>query len=157
MRLKLRLVGLADFMEYFPSELSGGMRKRAGLARAMALDPAVLLCDEPTSGLDPVTAADMDQLVLELKNTFDMTIVVVTHDLESLYAIADHVVVLNQGKMLFEGTLPALAGYDDPFIRQFLGRQPSRESRVLSESWSALVARRREAVAAGRERGGSAC
>ena len=156
-RLNLRLVGLADFIEYFPSELTGGIRKRAGLARAMALDPAVLLCDDPTSGLDPVTAADMDQLVLELKNTFDMTIVVVTHDLESLYAIADHGVVLNQGKMLFEGTLPALAGCDDPFIRQFLGRQPSRESRVLSESWSALVARRREAVAAGRARGGSAC
>ena len=156
-RLKLRLVGLADFMDYFPNELSGGMRKRAGLARAMALDPAVLLCDEPTSGLDPITAAEMDQLVLELKTTFDMTIVVVTHDLESLSAIADHVVVLNQGKMLFEGTLPALAGCGDPFIRQFLGRQPSRESRVLSESWSALVARRREAVAAGRERGRSAC
>jgi phospholipid/cholesterol/gamma-HCH transport system ATP-binding protein len=156
-RLKLRLVGLADFMDYFPSELSGGMRKRAGLARAMALDPAVLLCDEPTSGLDPITAAEMDQLVLELKTTFEMTIVVVSHDLESLSAIADHVVVLNQGKMLFEGTLPALAGCDDAFIRQFLDRQPARESRVLAESWSSLVARRREAVAAGRERGGGAC
>jgi phospholipid/cholesterol/gamma-HCH transport system ATP-binding protein len=156
-RMKLKLVGLGDFMDYFPSELSGGMRKRAGLARAMALDPAVLLCDEPTSGLDPITAAEMDQLVLELKTTFEMTIVVVSHDLESLSAIADHVVVLNQGKMLFEGTLPALAGCDDAFIRQFLDRQPARESRVLAESWSSLVARRREAVAAGRERGGGAC
>ncbi|WP_428563394.1 MAG: ABC transporter ATP-binding protein [Solidesulfovibrio sp. DCME] len=140
--LKLRLVGLADFMDYFPSELSGGMRKRAGLARAMALDPAVLLCDEPTSGLDPVTAADMDQLVLELKATFDMTIVVVTHDLASLYAIADHVVVLRDGRMLFEGSLPALAACDDLFIRQFLGRMPSRESKVLPGTWAELVAGR---------------
>uniref|UniRef100_I2PX82 ABC-type transport system involved in resistance to organic solvents, ATPase component n=1 Tax=Desulfovibrio sp. U5L TaxID=596152 RepID=I2PX82_9BACT len=129
--MKLKLVGLADFTEYFPSELSGGMRKRAGLARAMALDPAVLLCDEPTSGLDPVTAADMDQLVLELKATFNMTIVVVSHDLQSLRAIADHVVVVNQGRMLFEGPLDALAASKDPFIVQFLSRQPSRESRIL--------------------------
>ncbi|MFU2209612.1 ABC transporter ATP-binding protein [Solidesulfovibrio sp. C21] len=140
--LKLRLVGLGDFMNYFPSELSGGMRKRAGLARAMALDPAVLLCDEPTSGLDPITAADMDQLILELKATFDMTIVVVTHDLESLYAIADHVVVLGSGRMLFQGSLPDLAACDDPFIGQFLRRLPSRESRILEEPWADLVARR---------------
>ena len=130
-RMKLKLVGLADFMEYFPSELSGGMRKRAGLARAMALDPAVLLCDEPTSGLDPITAADMDQLILELKATFDMTIVVVSHDLASVYAIADHVVVLNQGRMLFQGALAGLDASDDPFIVRFLKRQPSRESRIV--------------------------
>ena len=145
--LKLRLVGLADFMDYYPSELSGGMRKRAGLARAMALDPAVLLCDEPTSGLDPITAADMDQLILELRATFAMTIVVVTHDLESLYAIADHVVVLSAGRMLFEGPLPALAACDDPFIRQFLARQPSRESRILGGKWSEMVDDRRESAA----------
>ena len=146
-RLKLRLVGLADFMDYFPAELSGGMRKRAGLARAMALDPAVLLCDEPTSGLDPITAADMDQLVLELKSTFDMTIVVVSHDLASLYAIADHVVVLNAGKMLFEGPLDALSRSDDPFITQFLRRQPTRESRILDEPWARMVARRHDLAA----------
>lgn len=148
-RLKLKLVGLADVMDYFPSELSGGMRKRAGLARAMALDPAVLLCDEPTSGLDPITAADMDQLILELRATFDMTIVVVTHDLESLYAIADHVVVLSAGRMLFEGPLSRLAASDDPFIRQFLARQPSRESRILGESWSAMVESRRQSATGG--------
>ena len=146
-RLKLRLVGLADFMDYFPAELSGGMRKRAGLARAMALDPAVLLCDEPTSGLDPITAADMDQLILELKSTFDMTTVVVSHDLESLYAIADHVVVLNAGKMLFEGPLDALSRSDDPFITQFLRRQPTRESRILDEPWARMVARRHDLAA----------
>jgi len=145
-RLKLKLVGLADFMDYFPSELSGGMRKRAGLARAMALDPAVLLCDEPTSGLDPITAADMDQLILELRTTFDMTIVVVTHDLESLYAIADHVVVLSAGRMLFEGPLSQLAASDDPFIHRFLARQPSRESRILGGTWTAMVDSRRESA-----------
>jgi len=145
-RMKLRLVGLADFMNYFPSELSGGMRKRAGLARAMALDPAVLLCDEPTSGLDPITAADMDQLILELKATFNMTIVVVTHDLESLTAIADHVVVLNQGNMLFEGPLAALGACDDPFIVRFLKRQPSRESRILEENGLRMTGRRCESL-----------
>ena len=141
--MKLKLVGLAEFMEYFPSELSGGMRKRAGLARAMAMDPAVLLCDEPTSGLDPITAADMDQLILELRATFDMTIVVVTHDLQSLYAIADHVVVLSAGRMLFEGPLAGLAASDDPFIRQFLARQPNRESRILGGTWTSMVDSRR--------------
>jgi phospholipid/cholesterol/gamma-HCH transport system ATP-binding protein len=135
-RMKLKLVGLADFMDYHPNELSGGMRKRAGLARGMALDPCVLLCDEPTSGLDPITAADMDQLVLELRATFAMTIVVVTHDLESLFAIADHVVVLNKGEMLFEGPLDRLTQCDDPFIVQFLERQPSRESRILERPWA---------------------
>ena len=146
-RRKLKLVGLADFMDYYPSELSGGMRKRAGLARAMALDPAVLLCDEPTSGLDPITAADMDQLILELRTTFDMTIVVVTHDLESLTAIADHVVVLSAGKMLFEGPLPQLAACDDPFIKQFLSRQPARESRILGQNWAAMIEQRRDFIA----------
>jgi phospholipid/cholesterol/gamma-HCH transport system ATP-binding protein len=134
-RMKLRLVGLTDFIDYFPSELSGGMRKRAGLARAMSLDPAVLLCDEPTSGLDPITAADMDQLILELQATFDMTIVVVTHDLDSLYAIADHVVVLDKGKMHYEGNLDGLAACDDPFIVQFLKRRPTRESAILGRPW----------------------
>jgi phospholipid/cholesterol/gamma-HCH transport system ATP-binding protein len=134
-RMKLKLVGLGDFMNYHPNEISGGMRKRAGLARGMALDPAVLLCDEPTSGLDPVTSADMDQLILELRATFEMTIVVVTHDLESLFAIADHVVVLNKGEMLFEGPLDALVRCDHPFIVQFLERQPTRESRILDGVW----------------------
>ncbi len=145
--IKLKLVGLGDFVTYFPSELSGGMRKRAGLARAMALDPAVLLCDEPTSGLDPITAADMDQLILELKATFNMTIVVVSHDLASLYAIADHVVVVHSGKMLFQGSLEALKANEDPFIVQFLDRQPSRESRILGP-WTGRVEENRPAGAA---------
>ncbi len=132
-RMKLKLVGLEDFIDYFPSQLSTGMRKRAGLARALALDPAVLLCDEPTSGLDPVTSADMDQLVLELKATFEMTIVVVSHDLLSLLTIADHVVMLDKGKMLFEGKLEDLLRCDDPIVVQFLEHQPSRDSLVLGK------------------------
>lgn len=124
--MKLGLVGLAGFMDYFPNELSGGMRKRAGLARALALDPQVLLCDEPTSGLDPITAADLDQLILDLKDAFGMTIVVVTHDLASVFAIADHVVVLNKGRVVYQGGLEGLKASQDPFLRQFLARLPSR-------------------------------
>lgn len=129
-RLKLSLVGLDAFMDFFPNQLSGGMRKRAGLARALALDPRILLCDEPTSGLDPITAADLDQLVLELKAAFGMTIVVVSHDLQSVFTIADHVVVLNKGRAVFQGLPEQLRETDDAFLRQFLNRQPSRNKKV---------------------------
>lgn len=123
-RLKLSLVGLQDFMEYYPNQLSGGMRKRAGLARALVMDPKILLCDEPSAGLDPITAAEVDQLILDLHDALDMTIVVVTHDLDSLFSIAEHVVVLQPGKVLFEGSLEGLKTTPDSYIRQFLGRQP---------------------------------
>jgi phospholipid/cholesterol/gamma-HCH transport system ATP-binding protein len=126
-KMKLGLVGLEEFTDYFPSQLSGGMRKRAGLARALALDPRVLMCDEPTSGLDPITAADLDRLILELKAAFDMTIVVVSHDLQSLYAIADQVVVLNKGQAVFQGKVDDLRHSRDPFLVQFLHRQPDRQ------------------------------
>lgn len=126
-RMKLSLVGLDAYMDLFPNQLSGGMRKRAGLARALALDPKVLLCDEPTSGLDPITAADLDKLILDLKEAFGMTIVVVSHDLESVYTIGDHVVVLNKGSMVFQGPPEELRTSDDAFLKQFLNRQPTRE------------------------------
>ncbi|MBI4806949.1 MAG: ABC transporter ATP-binding protein [Desulfovibrio sp.] len=125
-RLKLSLVGLEPFMDFFPNQLSGGMRKRAGLARALALDPRILLCDEPTSGLDPITAADLDQLILELKEAFEMTIIVVSHDLQSVFTIADHVVVLNKGKAVFQGKPEDLKETEDDFLKQFLNRRPSR-------------------------------
>lgn len=125
-RLKLSLVGLEPFMDYFPNQLSGGMRKRAGLARALALDPRVLLCDEPTSGLDPITAADLDRLIMDLKEAFGMTIVVVSHDLQSVFTIADHVVVLNKGVAVFQGEPGKLKESQDPFLRQFLNREPNR-------------------------------
>lgn len=123
-RLKLNLVGLEPFMAYLPSQLSGGMRKRAGLARALVLDPRILLCDEPSSGLDPITAAELDQLIIDLNATFGMTIVVVTHDLDSLFTIAEFVVVLHGGQVLFQGPLDELKASSDPYITQFLGRVP---------------------------------
>lgn len=128
--LKLRLVGLEQFSGYFPAELSGGMRKRAGLARALAMDPRILLCDEPTSGLDPITAADLDQMILELKEAFNMTVVVVSHDLQSVFRIADNVVMLNKGRTVFQGGVQALRESTDPFLRQFLDRQPSKRQPV---------------------------
>ncbi len=125
---KLALVGLADFYDYYPNELSGGMRKRAGLARAMVMDPPLLFCDEPTSGLDPVTAAELDQLLLELKKSFDMTLVVVSHDLDSMRTIADHVLVLGSGRVLFEGPIAELEATQDDYLRRFLDRQAASRS-----------------------------
>ncbi|MBI5518626.1 MAG: ATP-binding cassette domain-containing protein [Desulfovibrio sp.] len=125
---KLGLVGLADFYDYYPNELSGGMRKRAGLARGMVMDPQLLFCDEPTSGLDPVTAAELDQLLLELKKSFEMTMVVVSHDLDSMRAIADHVLVLGAGRVLFQGGLAELEATQDEYLRRFLDRKAQERS-----------------------------
>ncbi|SDK39624.1 phospholipid/cholesterol/gamma-HCH transport system ATP-binding protein [Maridesulfovibrio ferrireducens] len=122
-KAKLNLVGLEPFVDYFPNELSGGMRKRAGLARAMVMDPDILFCDEPTSGLDPINSAELDELLLELKESFDMTIVVVSHDLASMKTIADHVLVLGEGTALFEGSKESLLATENPYLRQFLDRQ----------------------------------
>jgi len=120
---KLGLVGLEEFYDYYPNELSGGMRKRAGLARAMVMDPPLLFCDEPTSGLDPVTAAELDQLLLELERRSAMTLVVVSHDLDSMRTIADHVVVLGSGQVLFNGSLAELDATQDEYLRRFLDRK----------------------------------
>jgi len=125
-RLKLSLVGLENFIHFYPKQLSGGMRKRAGLARALALDPSVLLCDEPSAGLDPITAAELDHLILDLSSTFSMTIVVVTHELASVFTIAEHVIVLSAGKLIFEGDLESLKNSKDQYIQQFLERKPGR-------------------------------
>lgn len=122
-RLKLTLVGLEPFLHYYPRQLSGGMRKRAGLARALVLDPSVLVCDEPSSGLDPVNAAELDRLLLDLKATFGMTIAVVTHDLESLFAIADHVIMLAHGHLAYQGPPQGLKESQDEFVKHFLRRE----------------------------------
>jgi len=104
-QVKLNLVNLNEALYKYPSELSGGMKKRAALARAIALDPQILFCDEPSAGLDPLTAASLDELILSLKKQLKMTIVVVTHELASIHRIADKIIFLEEGKMLFNGTL----------------------------------------------------
>ena len=126
-RMKLDLVGLSGFENFYPSQLSGGMKKRAGLARAMALDPELLYFDEPSAGLDPITAAGLDELILELKNVFKMTIVVVTHELQSVFTIADYVIMLDAGEVIFSGVLDELRASDNPRIRMFLERKPEKE------------------------------
>ncbi|MDL2279382.1 ATP-binding cassette domain-containing protein [Desulfovibrio sp. OttesenSCG-928-G11] len=146
---KLSLVGLGDFADYYPSELSGGMRKRAGLARAMVTDPPILLCDEPTSGLDPISAAQMDELLLDMKARFpDMTIVSVSHDMASVKNIADNVVVLRQGGIGYMGGLEGLEKSADPYLRRFLDRRPLHEDDMSDERRSLSDETRRLAQAA---------
>ena len=103
--VKLGMVGLAHAAFQLPSELSGGMRKRAALARAIALDPELLFCDEPSAGLDPITSAALDELILTLRDQLQMSIVVVTHELASIHRIADRIVFLDKGKILFQGSV----------------------------------------------------
>jgi len=135
LRLKLEQVGLAGFEYYMPSQLSGGMKKRAAVARALAMDPEVLFFDEPSAGLDPIIAAGIDQLILELKRAFRMTIVVVTHELASAYLIADRMVLIDKGNVLAIGTTEEMRSSSQPRVRQFLDRvaepEVSRESDYL--------------------------
>jgi phospholipid/cholesterol/gamma-HCH transport system ATP-binding protein len=124
-RLKLSLVGLAGFEHFYPSELSGGMRQRAGLARAMALDPEILFFDEPSTSLDPVSSRRLDDLILELRDSLGATIVVVTHELPSIFAIGDHAIFVdsNTRSVRAEGNpKELLKRMDDPYLREFLTR-----------------------------------
>jgi len=124
-RLKLALVGLAGFEDYYPAELSGGMRKRAGLARAMALDPEILFFDEPSAGLDPVLSRNLDRLILELRDTLGATVVVVTHELASIFTIADDSIFLDAESrtVRVQGKPTELREHSpDPKIRTFLTR-----------------------------------
>jgi phospholipid/cholesterol/gamma-HCH transport system ATP-binding protein len=123
----LAQVELAGSAEKFPAELSGGMTKRGALARALVLDPDVVFCDEPSSGLDPITSALLDELLLHLKETFKMTLVVVTHELRSIERIADRVLLINDGSLRFSGRYADLAAADDPFIRTFFLRKDSHD------------------------------
>jgi phospholipid/cholesterol/gamma-HCH transport system ATP-binding protein len=134
-KIKLELVGLAGFGEYMPAELSGGMKKRAGIARAMAMDPEFLFYDEPSAGLDPIVAAGIDQLIRKMQQTFNLTSVVVTHEMESVKQIADTVCVLYQGKVAGIGTLEELEQSDHPYIQQFFARRPSDDP-TDEEDWA---------------------
>ena len=122
---RLRQVGLPTQLAKYPSELSGGMRKRAALARAMILDPEIILCDEPSAGLDPITAAGLDDLMLNLKSLLGITFVVVTHELRSIDRIADRALVIHQGSIRYNGSYSELPSCPDPFVRAFFLRDAS--------------------------------
>ena len=119
-KIKLELVGLREHSEKMPAELSGGMKKRAGLARAIALDPKILFYDEPSAGLDPVTSAEIDQLILDLNNKLGVTSVVVTHEMDSAFRIADRMVLLDRGKFIVSGTPDEMRHSTDPLVKQFV-------------------------------------
>jgi phospholipid/cholesterol/gamma-HCH transport system ATP-binding protein len=123
-RMKLALVGLERAARLLPSELSGGMKKRAAVARALALDPTLLLFDELSAGLDPVTARELDELILRLKAQFDVAILIVTHELSSIQMIADQAIMLHAGKVLAAGTLDEVRSLDHPHVRAFFDRRP---------------------------------
>lgn len=132
-RIKLSLVGLGHAADRFPSELSGGMKKRAGVARALALDPRLLFLDEPSAGLDPITSAEFDQLVLSLRDTLGATIVIVTHELQSIYAVADRCIMLDRSRrtIVAEGRPADLRdGSSDPWVRAFFRREAPAAGRV---------------------------
>src|SRR5438552_13766983 len=119
-KIKLELVGLREHADKMPSELSGGMKKRAGLARAIALDPRILFYDEPSAGLDPVTSAEIDQLIIDLNRKLGVTSVVVTHEMDSAFRIADRMALLDRGKFIVSGTPDEMRNSTDPLVRQFV-------------------------------------
>ncbi len=126
-RLKLDQVGLSGFENYMPAQLSGGMKKRAAIARALAMDPEILFFDEPSAGLDPIIAAGIDELILKLKKAFRITIVVVTHELASAFLIADRMILLDKGVIVANDTVAELQKSQHPRVRQFLDRVPEPE------------------------------
>ena len=127
-RMKLEVVNLAGFESLMPADLSGGMIKRAALARAIVMDPRLLFFDEPSAGLDPVVSAELDELILILRDAMNMTIIVVTHELESAFKIADRITVLDQGRILMSDTVAAVRASDNQRIQSLLNRTPRNEN-----------------------------
>ncbi len=117
---KLALVGLKDVEDKMPADLSGGMRKRVGLARAIAMDPAIILYDEPTTGLDPITADSINDLIVDLRKKLGVTSVAITHDMQSAYKISDRIAMLYKGEILEIGTPDQIRGTENPIVRQFI-------------------------------------
>ena len=134
-KIKLELVGLGGFEDFLPAELSGGMKKRAGIARAMAMDPDFIFYDEPSAGLDPIVAAGLDALIRKMQSTFNLTSVVVTHEMTSVNLIADRVCMLNEGKVVALGTTQELAASSHPFVVQFFERRPDEEGGTKPEEY----------------------
>ncbi len=126
-QLKIELVGLRpDAADKYPSELSGGMIKRAALARALALDPDLVFLDEPTSGLDPIGAAEFDELIARLRDTLGLTVYMVTHDLDSLFSVCDRIAVLSQKRVIVEGTIDDMLAFDDPWVQSYFRGKRAR-------------------------------
>ncbi len=133
-RLKLEVVNLGGFQDLMPAQLSGGMTKRAALARAIVMDPKLLFFDEPSAGLDPVVSAELDELILRLRDAMRMTMVVVTHELDSAFKIADRISVLDQGKVLLTGSVEQVRDSDSDRVQDLLNRRP-RDITVDAEEY----------------------
>lgn len=140
--MKLEVVNLAGFEDLMPSQLSGGMIKRAALARAIIMDPKLLFFDEPSAGLDPVVSAELDELILRLRDAMNMTIVVVTHELESAFKVADRITVLDRGKILMCGTVDEVKNSDNQRIHNLLNRKPRTDTVDVNEYLQRLTGKK---------------
>jgi phospholipid/cholesterol/gamma-HCH transport system ATP-binding protein len=138
-RMKLEVVNLGGFEGLMPAQLSGGMIKRAAVARAIVMDPKLMFFDEPSAGLDPVVSAELDELILRLRDAMQMTIVVVTHELESAFKIADRITVLDKGHILMTGTVNEVKASDNDRIQSLLNRRPSNEELAADEYLARLT------------------
>jgi len=153
LRLKLEQVGLEGFEYYSPSQLSGGMKKRAAVARALAMDPEILFFDEPSAGLDPIIAAGIDELIVQLKRAFRMTIIVVTHELASAFLIADRMLLIDKGNLVALGTPEEMRSSTQPRVRQFLDRVAEPEISGEMDYLQMLTAERTNAQKPAGKRG----
>ncbi|MBN1506683.1 MAG: ABC transporter ATP-binding protein [Sedimentisphaerales bacterium] len=126
-KVKLAMVGLDGFQDYYPARLSGGQRKRVALARAIALNPEVILYDEPTTGLDPIRADIINELILKLERELGLTTIVVTHDMKSAYKVADRIIMLHNGKVIADGDADAIRNHAHPVVQQFINGQVSED------------------------------